>query len=187
MIQATELRPNKVIKLDNNIYIVTKVSFNQPKEARTEVIYRVRLQNIYTGASLERSFKSSEKLEDVYLEVRKMQYLYNDGENYTFMDNETFEQYELDKNLIGDAKNFLTENMEVVICVYEGKAVTITLPTSVILTVTYTEPGVRGDTTGKVTKPATLETGHTLQVPLFVDIDTKIKVDTRTGEYISRA
>jgi len=103
------------------------------------------------------------------------------------MDNETFEQYELDKNLIGDAKNFLTENMEVVICVYEGKAVTITLPTSVILTVTYTEPGVRGDTTGKVTKPATLETGHTLQVPLFVDIDTKIKVDTRTGEYISRA
>ncbi len=187
MIQATELKPNKVIKIDNNIFTVTKVTFNQPKEARTEVIYRVRLQNIYTGAALERSFRSSEKIEDVFLEVRKMQYLYNDGEVYTFMDNENFEQYELDKNLLGDAKNFLLENMEVVICLYEEKPVTITLPTSVALSVSYTEPGARGDTTGKVTKPATLETGYSLQVPLFVDIDTKIKVDTRTGEYISRA
>ncbi|MBP7651840.1 elongation factor P [Candidatus Dependentiae bacterium] len=187
MIQVTELRQGKVVKINNQLYSVVKISFNQPKEARTEVIYRVKFQNLSNHSILEKSFHSPDKLDDVYLEVRKMQYLYNDSEFYTFMDIENYEQYQLDKRLIGDAVYYLLENMEVVICLYDGQPVTITMPNFVVLNVVYTEPGERGDTTGKVLKPAKLETGLEVQVPLFVDNDTKIKVDTRTGEYVSRA
>ena len=139
-----------------------------------------------TGAVLEKTFSPTDKYPTAHIETREMQYLYNDGDLYTFMDVENYEQLELNHEQVEDAINFIVENMNVTIRFYKGKAFSVAAPNFVELTITECEPGVRGDTATNVTKQATVETGYTVNVPLFVNEGDRIRIDTRTGEYMER-
>lgn len=139
-----------------------------------------------TGAVLERTFNPTEKVQEAQIERKDMQYLYSDGEMYYFMDNETYEQLPLGKDDLGDTLNYLTDNMMVKVVSYKGKVFGVEPPIFVELEVTYTEPGFKGDTSTGATKPATLQTGYVVNVPLFVNIGDKVRIDTRTGEYMER-
>ena len=146
----------------------------------------VKMKNVITGAVLERTFNPSEKLQGAEIEKRDMQYLYNDGELYYFMDNNTYDQMPLNKEQIGDALKYIKENMNVSMLAFKGKVFAVEPPMFVELEVTYTEPGFSGNTTTTSGKPATLENGLEISVPLFVNIGDKIRIDTRTGEYMER-
>jgi elongation factor P len=184
MINATELRKGVVIELDGKLYQV--VDYQHVKQKRT-ALARVKLRDIQAGHTLERTFQSSEKFVRARLEFRNMQYLYNDGNLYYFMDEENFEQTSLNTDQLGDAINYMKEGMSLQISSYKGEVIGVELPVAVELQVTAAEPGVKGDTVTAGTKPATLETGITVQVPLFVNEGDTIKVDTRTGTYLERA
>ncbi|KKC29760.1 elongation factor P [Caldanaerobacter subterraneus subsp. pacificus DSM 12653] len=147
---------------------------------------RTKLKNIMTGAVIERTFSPTEKFEEAQIERREMQYLYNDGEFYYFMDTETYEQIPLSYDKVEEAMKYIKENMIVTVKFYKGEAFSVEPPTFVELEVIDTEPGVRGDTVTGGSKPATVETGAVIQVPLFINVGDKIKIDTRTGEYIER-
>jgi elongation factor P len=148
---------------------------------------RTKLKNVRTGAVLERTYRADEKLEQAVIDKREMQYLYRDGQHYVFMDNSTYDQLHVDDTTLGDSVRYLKEGDSVVLQMYKVEIVGVDLPAAVELTVTETEPGFQGDRVSGARKPATLETGVTVQVPLFVNSGDRIKVDTRSGEYLTRA
>lgn len=181
----------------NDLKIGTKVNFNgQPmvvifaqhsKLGRGGGIMRTKLRNLINGTIIEKTFAGAEKLEEAELETKKAQYLYHDQNSYYFMDSSSFEQFSLDKNQLGDTTRFLKESADVDIIYFDSKPINVNLPIKIALEITYTEPGFRGNTTSNVLKPATLETGAQIQVPIFIKTGDKIVIDTRTGEYVSRA
>jgi elongation factor P len=163
------------------------VDFQHVKPGKGGAFVRTKLKNVRNGAVVDRTYRADEKLEQAIIEKREMQFLYRDGEDYVFMDTGTYDQHHLAPVVLGDAKGFLKESDNAIIQRYGEEVVGVDLPASVELIVSETEPGVQGDTVSGARKPATLETGHTLQVPLFVNQGDKIKVDTRSGEYLTRA
>jgi len=183
MISGSELRKGIIIELDNKLYQV--IDYQHVKMKRT-ALARVRLRDIRGGHTIEQTFQSDQKLIRVRLEFRDMQYLYNDGDLYYFMDQENFEQIPLNSSQLGDAINYLKDGMSLQLSSYKGELVGVELPITVDLQVVDTGPGFKGDTATAVNKPATLETGLTIQVPLFVNKGDIVKVDTRDGSYLER-
>ncbi|MFC1917627.1 elongation factor P [Chloroflexota bacterium] len=184
MISGSELRKGVIIELDGKLYQV--IEYQHVKMKRT-ALARVKMRDIGGGHTTERTFQSDDKLTKVRLESRAMQYQYNDGDLYHFMDEETFEQLTLNKEQLGDALNFLIENVSVAVTSYKEEIIGVEMPITVNLKITETDPGFKGDTASAGTKPAVIETGFTIQVPLFVNQGDVIKVDTRTGIYLERA
>ena len=184
MISAIELRFGTKIVLDGNIFTVTE--FQHVKPGKGGAFMRTKLKNIKTGAVIERTFRSEEKLVPAKLEERKVQFLYASDDHYTFMDVENYEQLTLDAEQLGEAKNFLKENIVLDILMHENQPVGVNLPIFVELAIAETDPGVRGDTASGGSKPATLESGAVVSVPLFLNIGDVVKVDTRTGAYVER-
>ena len=184
MINASDFRNGVTIEMDNGIWTV--VSFLHVKPGKGAAFVRTKLKNIVTGAVIERTFNPTDKFEKAMIENKKMQYLYADENIYYFMDPETFEQVPLNKSQVEDALKYMTENMEATIQFYKGEAFSVEPPNFVELLVTVCEPGAVGNTATNVTKPATVETGYELQVPMFVNEGDKIRIDTRTGEYMER-
>ena len=167
--------------------VVQVIEFQHVKPGKGAAFVRTKLKNVITGAIVEKTFSPTDKFPPAYVERRDMQYLYNDGELYYFMDMETYEQIPVGKDLLGENFKFVKEEMICKVVSYKGSVFSVEPPTFVELVVTETEPGVKGDTATGATKPATVETGAQVKVPLFVDAGTKIKIDTRTGEYLARA
>jgi len=184
MIATNDLRRGMVIKLDGELFSV--VEQNHHKPGKGGAIVRVKLRSVRKGNVMDRTFRPAEKVEDVRLEYRPMQYLYEEGDNLVFMDTENYEQESIPKDAIGSAIDFLKPEDVCEIAIYEGSPITVNPPATVVLKVTYTEPGVRGDTATNVTKPATVETGAEVKVPLFVNEGDFIKVNTETGAYMER-
>jgi elongation factor P len=183
MINATELRKGVIIELEGKLYQV--VEYQHVKMKKT-ALAKVKLRDINAGHTIERSFQSGDKMVRARLDSRQMQYLYNDGELYYFMDQENYEQMPFSAEQLGDALDYLKEGNSVEVTSYKDKIVGIELPITVDLEVTETDPGFKGDTATSGNKPAKLETGLTIQVPLFINIGDIIKVDTRTGTYLER-
>lgn len=184
MINATELRKGVIIELDDKLYQV--VDYQHVKMKRT-ALAKVKLRDINAGHTMERSFQSGERLVRARLDSRQMQYLYNDGELYYFMDQENFEQMPFTADKLGDTLSYLKEGNSVEVASYKDEVISITLPITVELEVAETDPGFKGDTATGGNKPAKLETGISLQVPLFINERDIIKVDTRTGTYLERS
>lgn len=185
MITAGDFRNGVTFELDGQIFQV--VEFQHVKPGKGAAFVRTKMKNIITGATVERTFNPTDKVEQARIDRQDMQYLYNDGDLYYFMDTETYEQLPIGKDTIGDTFKFVKENMTVKILSYKGNVFGIEPPTFVELEITETEPGFKGDTATGATKPATLETGAIVKVPLFVNQGDKIRIDTRTGEYLERA
>jgi elongation factor P len=185
MIGISDFKNGTIFENEGTIYQV--VWFQHHKPGKGGAVMRTKIRNVRTGAIIEQTFKSGEKFKEVSMSRRKKQYLYNDGNAYTFMDMETFDQIAIPKEKIGDAAQFMKENMELDALYLEDEFLTLDMPASVQLKVTHTVPGIRGDTVSNTTKPATVETGVEVQVPLFIKEGDTIKVDTRTGEYVERA
>jgi elongation factor P len=184
MIDVNELRKGVTFELDGNLYKVIDYSHN--KTGRGNATIRVKARNLITGANIERTFNSGLSVQDVSLDFANVSYLYNDGDMYYFMDNKTFEQPAIKKESLGDSAQFLSEGMEVKLTFYKGEAIDIEMPTSVDLKVVEAEMAIRGDTATGVTKKVTTETGVVVQCPNFVNVGDTIRVDTRTGEYVTR-
>jgi elongation factor P len=166
--------------------LFTIIEFQHVKPGKGGAFVRTRLRNVRTKLVIERTYRSGEKVEEIRLERRQFEYLYKDGEQYVFMDTETYDQIHIEADLIGDARRFLAENMNCGILFHGDTPIEVELPTFVELEVVKTEPGLRGNTATNVTKPATLSTGAVINVPLFIDEGAVLKIDTRTGEYIER-
>ena len=181
---AGDFRNGLTIEWEGGVYQV--VEFQHVKPGKGAAFVRTKLKNIKSGGVVEKSFRPTEKFEQAHIERSDMQYLYADGEMYNFMDNETYEQIALSADQVGDSLKFVKENDNVKMLSHGGEVFAIEPPISVELEVTETEPGVKGDTATGATKPATVETGAVVYVPLFVEQDDVIKIDTRTGEYLSR-
>ena len=181
---AGDLRNGTTFELDNQVFRV--VEFQHVKPGKGAAFVRTKIKNVITGAVLERTFNPSEKLQGAEIEKREMQYLYEDGDLYYFMDNETYEQTPLNKEQLGDSLKYLKENMTVKMLSFKGKVFAVEPPMFVELEVTYTEPGFSGNTTTTSGKPAKLENGLEISVPLFVEIGDILRIDTRTGEYMER-
>ncbi len=184
MIDVNELRKGVTFELDGNLYKVVDYSHN--KTGRGSANIKVKARNLLTGANVERSFSNGQTVQDVSLDFANVQYLYKDGDNYIFMDNETFEQPSITEEALGESAPYLKEGMEVKLTFYKEKAIDVELPTSVDLKVVEAEMAIRGDTATGVTKKVTTETGITVQCPNFVNVGDTIRVDTRTGEYVTR-
>jgi elongation factor P len=184
MIDSGELKKGLTIELEDKLYQV--ISYQHIKMGRGSAQVRLKLRDIRSGHTIERSFQASEKFKRARLDSRAMQYLYNDGDAYYFMDEKTFEQIPLSSDQLGDALDFLKENTSVEVSSYKGKLIGVELPITVELEVVETGPGFKGDTATAGNKPAKLETGITIQVPLFINNGDVIKVDTRTGQYLER-
>lgn len=185
MISVNDLRRGLTVTIDGDVYSV--VDFLHVKPGKGAAFVRTTLRNVRTGAQTERTFRAGERVARAHIEGREMQFLYASGDDYVFMDTETYDQATLSAAQLGDAPRYLKENMHIEIQFYQGEPIGVELPTTVELVITESEPGVRGDTASGATKPATLETGLVVQVPLFVEQGETIKVDTRTGQYVSRA
>lgn len=184
MINANDLRRGVMIKVDDELFIV--LSFQHVKPGKGGAFVKTKLRNIKKNIIIEKTFRAGEKVEDIFIEKRKMQYLYNDGDNSIFMDIDNYEQESISDQFIEDELKFLKEGQEVDVTFYEGEIISVELPTFVELKVTHTEPGLKGDTATTTFKPATIETGTIIQVPLFINEGDTLKIDTRTGEYIER-
>ena len=185
MLSAGDIRNGKTFEMDCQVFQV--VEFQHVKPGKGAAFVRTKYKNVITGAVVERSFNPTDKFEEAVIERRNMQYLYADGDLYYFMDTETYEQEPINGSKLGDAFKFVTENMECKVLSFKGNVFGVEPPTFVDLVVTETEPGVRGDTATNVTKPATVETGAVVRVPLFINEGEKIQIDTRTGEYLGRS
>ncbi len=181
---AQELRSGNVVSMNNNLLLIVKSEFS--KSGRNASVMKFKFKNLITGSPSEGIYKSDEKFDDVQLDHKDVTYAYSSGDEHVFMDAD-YNQYELGKEMMEDALKYIYEQMPCEIVFYEGKPLSIELPIKVIHEVTYTEPAVKGDTSGKVMKPATITTGHTVSVPAFVEIGDRIEIDTRTDEYTSRA
>lgn len=184
MFGITDLKKGVLIQLDGKPYRV--VEYSQKVMGRGGSIVNVRLKGLLDGSVIPKTFKGSDKLEPAHVENRSVQYLYNDGSTYYFMDGDTFEQFELASDMLEDAAPYLKEGNDVTLQFFDGKVINVELPNSLYLEVTYTENVVKGDTTSSVLKDATLETGLTVKVPAFIKVGDVIKVDTRTGDYLER-
>ncbi len=184
MYESSDLRKGLKILIDGEPFIITDFQFSKP--GKGQALYRCKLKNMISGYTMDRTYRSGDKFEPAGLEESHMQYLYNDAEGYHFMDTKTYDQVMLLPEQVGDAKNFLKDNMEVDILFFESTPIDITLPIFVELEVTKADPGVKGDTATGATKPVTLETGHQINVPLFIEEGEILKIDTRTGEYVER-
>ncbi|MDR7856136.1 elongation factor P [Tissierella sp.] len=184
MISANEFRKGLTFEMDGDVYVV--IDFQHVKPGKGAAFVRTKIKSVMSGGTKDITFNPSEKFEKAVIETREMQYLYNDGELFYFMDPESYEQLPLDKSSVEEAIVYLKENDSATIKFYRGKAFEVLPPNFVELEVTATEPGIKGDTSSGATKPATVETGATLNVPLFVNMGDIIRIDTRTGEYMSR-
>jgi elongation factor P len=185
MISATQLRPGMVIKFNNELYSVFSVNHRTPGNLRGFV--QVKMRSLRSGSMTEHRFSSEDKVEKALLEEQEMQYLYDDGEYFYFMNTENFEQMHLMKDLLGDATEYLIPDLMVKVEFYEGKPMSVELPATIDMTVVETEPGMKGATVSNVTKPARLETGLVVQVPSFITEGEKIRVNTAEGTYQERA
>lgn len=184
MISTTDFHEGLVFEDDGQIFELLK--YQHHRMSQSKAVIRAKLRNIETGAVLERSYASGEKFRDIPVTKREKTYLYMEGDKAVFMDNETYDQVGFPKSKLGDQAKFLTENMEVLGVYVDDKLFGIDLPPSVVLTVSSTVPGVKGDSVSNMVKPATMETGIEINVPLFVKEGDKVRVDTRTGEYVER-
>ena len=184
MISAGDFRNGVTIELEGNVYQI--IEFQHVKPGKGAAFVRTKLKNIQNGGVVEKTFRPTEKCPQAHIDRKDMQYLYNDGDLYYFMDVENYEQIALSTDDIGDALKFVKENEMVKVCSHKGSVFAVEPPLFVELEITETEPGFKGDTATGATKPATVETGATVYVPLFVEQNDVIKIDTRTGEYLSR-
>ena len=184
MISAGDFRNGITIELDNNIFQI--IEFQHVKPGKGAAFVRTKLKNIKSGGVVEKTFRPTEKCPQARIDRQDMQYLYTDGDLFHFMDQETFEQIALNEESVGDALKFVKENDICKVCSHNGSVFAIEPPLFVELEITETEPGFKGDTATGATKPAVVETGATVYVPLFVELGDKIKIDTRSGEYLSR-
>ena len=184
MISAGDFRNGITIEIDSNIFQI--IEFQHVKPGKGAAFVRTKLKNIKSGGVIEKTFRPTEKCPQARIDRKDMQYLYSDGDLFHFMDVESYEQIALNEDTIGDALKFVKENDMCKVCSHNGNVFAIEPPLFVELDITETEPGFKGDTATGATKPATVETGATVYVPLFVEIGDKIKIDTRTGEYLSR-
>ena len=183
-VSTNDLRNGMALDLPEGLFTV--VEFQHVKPGKGGAFVRTKLKNVRTGAVLDRTYRADEKLEQAIIDKREMQYLYQDGEQYVFMDNTTYDQMHVDVASLGGAAKFLKEGDSPVLQMYKSEIVGVDLPAAVELEVTETEPGVQGDRVSGARKPATLETGIVVQVPLFVNTGDRVKVDTRSGEYLTR-
>ncbi len=184
MISAGDFRNGMTVEIDGVVYQI--IEFQHVKPGKGSPFVRTKLRDVMGGSVVEKTFRPTEKFPPARIEREEMLYLYNDGDLYYFMNNETYEQIEISKDTIGDSLEFVKENELVKVCSYQGDPFTVEPPLFVELEVTNTEPGLKGDTATGATKPATVETGATVMVPLFVNEGDVLKIDTRTGEYLSR-
>jgi elongation factor P len=185
MISSTQMRPGMVVKFNNDLFSVFSVAHRTPGNLRGFV--QARMRNLRSGTMIEHRFSSEDKVERAILDEVEMEYLYDDGDNYYFMNTENYEQTHLSKDLLGDATNYLIPQLKVKVEFYEGKAMSVELPATVDMTVVETEPGMKGASVSNVTKPAKMETGLVVQVPPFIKEGEKIRVNTTEGAYLERA
>ena len=183
-ITTNDLKTGITLELDNGLFQV--VEFQHVKPGKGGAFVRSKLRNLKNGAVIDRTFNAGVRVEQALLEKKDMQFLYRDGDEYVFMDQESYDQEHVDPVALGDAADYMVENSVAIIAYYKGVIVTVEIPASVELTISETEPGIQGDRVSGARKPATLQTGKVVQVPLFINVGDKVKVDTRTGEYITR-
>ena len=184
MATSNDLKNGLVLNIDGQLWTV--VEFQHVKPGKGGAFVRSKLKNVLSGKVVDRTFNAGVKVETETVDRRDMQYLYRDGEDWVFMDVSSYEQYQVPNAVVGDSSRFLLENQVANVSIHNGNPIIVELPANVELTITYTEPGVQGDRSTGGSKPATLETGAQIQVPLFLESDTKIKVDTRDGSYLGR-
>ncbi|WP_166864539.1 MULTISPECIES: elongation factor P [unclassified Salinibacterium] len=184
MATTNDIKNGSVLNIDGQLWNV--VEFQHVKPGKGGAFVRTKMKNVRTGKSVDRTFNAGTKIDFATVDRRDYQYLYNDGTSFVFMDQTDYDQLSVSPEIVGDAANFMLENQQVQIALHEGEPLYVELPASVILEVTYTEPGLQGDRSSAGTKPATVETGYEIQVPLFLETGTKVKVDTRTGDYLGR-
>ena len=184
MVSAGDFRNGVTFEMDGNVYQI--IEFQHVKPGKGAAFVRTKIRNVISGAVTEKTFSPTDKFPSAFVERKEMQYLYNDGDLYYFMDNETYENIPISKDVLSDNFKFVKENMDCKVLSYKGKVFGVEPPFFIELEVTETEPGFKGDTSTGATKPAVVETGAQINVPLFVEIGDKIKIDTRTGEYLSR-
>jgi len=183
-ISVNDLKNGITLELENGLFQV--VEFQHVKPGKGGAFVRTKIRNVKSGAVIEKTFNAGIKVEQAIVDRQDMQYLYNDGSSYVFMNTSTYEQVEVDPAALGDAKDYLIEQMIAQIAFHNGEIIGVEIPASVELSISHTEPGVQGDRSSGGTKPATLETGKEIKVPLFIEIGERVKVDTRTGDYITR-
>jgi elongation factor P len=181
---TNDLKNGMVLNIDGQLWSV--VEFQHVKPGKGGAFVRTKLKSVLSGKVVDRTFNAGTKVETATVDKRDMQYLYRDGTDFVFMDSSTYDQIPVPETTVGSAANFLLENQEAIVATHEGEPLYVELPTSVVLEITYTEPGLQGDRSTGGTKPATVETGYEIQVPLFLEQGTKVKVDTRTGDYLGR-
>ncbi|MDE2386485.1 MAG: elongation factor P [Actinomycetales bacterium] len=184
MATSNDLKNGLVLNIDGQLWAV--VEFQHVKPGKGPAFVRTKLKNVLSGKVVDKTFNAGVKVETANVDKRDMTFLYNDGTGYVFMDKDNYDQFTLAPEITGDAADYMLENQDAVVALYEGNPIYVELPASVVLEVTYTEPGLQGDRSTGGTKPATLETGKQIQVPLFLETGTKVKVDTRTGDYLGR-
>ena len=184
MATTNDLKNGLVLNLDGQLWAV--VEFQHVKPGKGGAFVRTKLKNVLSGKVVDKTFNAGTKVETATVDKRDMQYLYKDGTDFVFMDSNTYDQVMVPEVTVGDAANFLLENQDAIVALHEGTPLYVELPTSVVLTITYTEPGLQGDRSTGGTKPATVETGYEIAVPLFLETGTKVKVDTRSGDYLGR-
>ena len=183
MYETSDIRKGLRVELDGDPFVVVDFQFVKP--GKGTAFTRTKIRNMINDAVIDRTFKSNEKLKPADTEDREMQFLYRDGE-FNFMDNSNYEQISLESSVVGDASNYLTENMMIEVCFYKGRSIGLTLPNFVVLEVTETAPGEKGNTVTGASKTAIVSTGYTVNVPLFVNEGDQLRIDTRTGEYVER-
>ena len=184
MATSNDIKNGSVLNLDGNLWTI--IDFQHVKPGKGGAFVRTKMKNVMSGKVVDKTFNAGTKVEFETVDRREMQYLYNDGTDFIFMDPDTFDQIPVTPQIMGDAKDFLLENSNALIGSHDGSPIFIELPASVVIEVTYTEPGLQGDRSSGGTKPATLETGREIQVPLFLEAGTKVKINTGTGEYLGR-
>ncbi len=184
MATTNDLKNGLVLNLDGQLWTV--VEFQHVKPGKGGAFVRTKLKNVLSGKVVDKTFNAGVKVDTATVDKRTMQYLYRDGDDFVFMDMQSYDQIHVPADTVGDAASFMLENQEAVVGLHEGSPLFVELPASVVLAITYTEPGLQGDRSTGGTKPATVETGYQIQVPLFLEIGTKVKVDTRTGDYLGR-
>lgn len=184
MATTNDLKNGLVLNLDGQLWTV--IEFQHVKPGKGGAFVRTKLKNVLTGKVVDKTFNAGVKVETATVDRRDMQYLYKDGEDWVFMDNQSYEQMPISSAVVGSAANYLIENQVAQVSIHEGTPIIVELPASVELMITYTEPGLQGDRSTGGTKPATLETGAEIQVPLFLESGTKVRVDTRDGSYLGR-
>ena len=184
MATSNDLKNGMVLNMEGQLWSV--IEFQHVKPGKGPAFVRTKMRHVLSGKVVEKTFNAGVKIETATVDRRDMQYLYNDGTGYVFMDNTTYDQITISTETVGDVANYMLENQVATVALHEGSPLYVELPPSVVLEITYTEPGLQGDRSTGGTKPATLETGFQIQVPLFIENNTKVKVDTRTGDYLGR-